>query len=122
MCWCGTRCGQIQDNIPVEDEDGENATKTANNELEAAPEVELRNEADHEYGDGSSGNQVADEEDLQNRRCLECQNNRGDDDQNNEQTDEPDVETVAEQVVGCRRDHGGLQAVKRGCAQAHHHD
>lgn len=79
-------------------------------------------QAEDEDGDGGGGEQVGDEVDLQDGGGLEGDDDGGDDEQDDAEADEPDVEPVAEQVVGGRRDHGALQRVEGRARQRHSHD
>ena len=96
----------------AEDEDGQDAAQAAHHDLEAAPPVEAAPQAEAEHGDDGGGHEVADEVDLQDGRRLEGQHDDGEDDQDDEGAHDPDVEPVAEDVVGGRGHHGGLEAVE----------
>lgn len=84
----------------AKDEDGENAAQAADDDLKAAPEVEVVGEADAEDGNRGCRQEIADEVDLQDRGRFKGQHHDGDDDEYNEATDDPDVEAVAEEIVG----------------------
>lgn len=106
----------------AKEEDGKDATETTDDNLEATPPVAALDETDAEDGDGGGRDEIGDEVDLKNRGGLEGEDDDGDDDEDDAASDEPDVEPVAEQVVGGGRDHGGLQTVESSCAQGDDHD
>lgn len=88
------------------DEDGEQTAQAADHDLEATPPVELLGEAETENGNDGGGDEIADEVDLQDGRGLEGEDHDGDGDEEDEETDDPNVQLVAEQVVGGGGDHG----------------
>lgn len=106
----------------AEDEDAEDAAKAADDDLKAAPPVQTIVEAEDEHGDGGGGEEIGDEVDLEDGGGLEGDDDGGDDEEDDAEADEPDVETVAEEVVGGRGDHGALQGVEGGARQRHGHD
>lgn len=84
-----------------EEEDGEDSTQTTHNNLEAAPEVELVVETNAKNWNHSGGDKIGDEVYLKDgQRSLRDDDNRKDE-ENHTTTDEPDVESVAEEIVGC---------------------
>lgn len=105
-----------------EDEDGEQTTETTNYDLEAAPPPEAVHETKAQHGNGGGRDEIGDEVDLQNRWRLDGDDDGGENDEDDEATDEPDVEPVAEQVVGSSRNHGRLETVKSSRAEGDHHD
>ena len=86
----------------AEEEDGQNSATSTDDDFETAPPVAFVAETNDQYGDGRSGDQVGDEEDLQHGRRLEGNDHDWEDDQDNGQADVPDVELVSENVVGSR--------------------
>ncbi|KAI6763571.1 hypothetical protein HG531_012959 [Fusarium graminearum] len=54
----------------AKDKDGQDTTEAANNNLEAAPPVELLNEANNKDRDGGRRDEIGDEPDLKNRGGL----------------------------------------------------
>lgn len=106
----------------AEQEDREDAAEAADNDLEAAPPVALVRQANDKHGNGGSRDEVRDEVDLQDGRGADGEDDDRDDDDDDAGADPPDVEPVAKEVVGGRRDHGGLERVKGGGAEGHGHD
>lgn len=106
----------------AKDEDGKEPAERANDKLEAPPEPKLGHQPETQDGDGGGGDEVRDEEDLQDGGGLEGEDDDGDDDEDDEGANVPDVEAVAEEVVGGGGDHGGLERVKGGDAEGDDHD
>lgn len=96
------------------EEDAQDAAQAADDDLEAAPPVELVAEAEAQDGDGRGGQEVGDEVDLQDGGGLEGDDDGGDDEEDDAEADQPDVELVAEEVVCGRGDHGALEGVEGG--------
>ncbi|GKT95252.1 hypothetical protein Ct61P_13102 [Colletotrichum tofieldiae] len=106
----------------AKEEDGQDATEATSDHLEAAPPVESVREAKHQDRDDGGGDQIGDEVDLQHGRGLERDDDGGDDDEHDAGADPPDVEAVAEQVVGGGGDHGRLQGVEGRGGEGADHD
>lgn len=104
------------------DEDSQDTSETTDNDLKATPPVELVDETDHQDGNCSSGDEIGDEPDLKNGGGLESDDDDRDDDENDKGTDVPDVELVAEEIVGAGGDHSRLKTVKGSCAHGDDHD
>ena len=66
-------------------------------------------------------NEVADKEDLQNIRALQGDNNNWNDDDHDEDTDNPEIEFVAEEIIASGADHGALETIESGRAKRYYH-
>ena len=102
-------------------ENGEDASQAADHKVEPPPPVAPLAQSDDEYRHYRRTYQIADQENLQDIRALERHDDDRDDQQDNQQPDHPDVELVAEQVVGAGRNQRRLEGVERRRGQRHGH-
>ncbi|KAB8356450.1 hypothetical protein FH972_024033 [Carpinus fangiana] len=106
----------------AEDEHGQDAAQTANDDFKTTPPVAFTPESDEQHGNDGRADQVTDQIDLQNVRALEGHNDHRDNDQHNQTTNPPKRQPVAEKIIAGRADHGRLQAVERSGAECNNHD
>ena len=102
--------------------DSEKATQATDNNLEPSPPIAPPAQPNYQHRDRTRADQIADQIYLQDTRTLQRHHNNGENHEYDRQADPPQIELVAEQVIGAGGDHTRLQAVERSGAERDGHD